>query len=124
MPVETAGAQKRFWEGWEDVPGVFLEDLPVETAGMTAGPLWSLSAQENQEISHLIREQSSSKEAIQKLAAFLSAWKELEQEIWIVVSQDAQARRLRDILSFYQLKPFISPSRNTHSVGKPPVSVF
>ena len=35
---------------------------------------------------------------------FLTGWLELGQEIWLVVSQDHQARRLRDILSFYQMK--------------------
>jgi transcription-repair coupling factor (superfamily II helicase) len=120
MPSEAPDPQKKFWEGWEDVPAICLEDLPVETPGMMTGPLWSLSARENQEISHIIREQSSSKEGLQKLAAFLSAWKELEQEIWIIVSQDAQARRLRDILSFYQLDASYFPEQKHVFGGQNP----
>ena len=116
MPVEGTEPQKKFWEAWQDVPGIFIEDLPVETPGLMAGSLWTLPARENQEITRFIREQSSSKEAIQKLAALLSTWKELGQEIWIIVSQDSQARRLRDILAFYQLEAAYFPEQ------KPPFS--
>ena len=87
---------------------------------MMTGPLWSLSAKENQEISHIIREQSSSNEGLQNLAAFLSAWKELGQEIWLVVSQDPQARRLRDILSFYQLEASYFPEQKHLFGGQNP----
>jgi transcription-repair coupling factor (superfamily II helicase) len=120
IPAEASGTQKKFWEGWEDVPGIFLEDLPVETPGLLTGPLRSLLAKENQEISRLIREQSSSKEGLQKLAAFLSSWKEMEQEIWIIVSQDSQARRLRDILSFYQLEAAYFPEQKPLFGGQTP----
>lgn len=109
-----------FWETWAELPGVFLEDLPLETPGLGAGPLWSLSARANQEISRVLREQPSSKEALQKLAAFLSAWKELGQEIWLIVSQDSQARRLRDIFSFYQLEVAYFPGQKHSFSGQTP----
>src|SRR4030042_389331 len=112
--------QQRFWETWQDVPGIFLEDLPVETPGMATGPLWTLSARENQDISHLIREELSSKEALQKLAAFLAAWKEMGQEIWIIVSQDSQAKHLRDILSFYHLEASYFPEQKPLFGGQTP----
>lgn len=117
---EMIGTQQRFWETWQDVPGIFLEDLPVETPGMATGPLWTLSARENQDISHLIREELSSKEALQKLAAFLAAWKEMGQEIWIIVSQDSQAKRIRDILSFYHLEASYFPEQKPLFGGQTP----
>ncbi|MBI4768319.1 MAG: transcription-repair coupling factor [Deltaproteobacteria bacterium] len=120
LPAEAAGPPKKFWEGWEDISGIFLEDLPVETPGMKTGPLWFLTARDNQEISRFIREPSSSKEVLQRLGAFLSAWKEMEQEIWIIVSQDPQARRLRDILSFYQLEAAYFPEQKHLFGGQSP----
>lgn len=107
--AEKPEPKKKFWESWQDVPGIFMEDLPIETPGLITGSLWTLPARDNQEISRLIREQPSSKEAIQQLAAFLSTWKELGQEIWIIVSQDSQARRLREILAFYQTRGRLFP---------------
>ena len=117
---EKAGKGKGFWEAWKEVPGIFIEDLPIDTTGLETGPLWSLSGIENQEISRLIREQPSSKESLQKLASFLSAWKEMGQEIWLVVSQDSQAKRLRDILSFYQLEVAYFPGQRHQFDGQTP----
>ena len=120
LPTEKPDSQKGFWETWRDWPGIYIEDLALETPGLGAGPLWSLSAVENKEISRFIREQPSPKEAIQKLASFLSAWKELGQEIWIIVSQGSQARRIRDILSFYQLEAAYFPGQKHQFEGQTP----
>ncbi|MEW6186670.1 MAG: transcription-repair coupling factor [Thermodesulfobacteriota bacterium] len=105
-------------EVWGEHPGVFLEDLPVESAGGRSGPLLTVSTGNNQDLSRLIREKSSSKEALQQLAVYLKAWKELGQEIAVVVSQEPQARRLRDILSFYQLEAAYFPEQKPN-FGEP-----
>lgn len=119
---ESAGddPEKSFWAGWEDGPRIFIEELPLDTSEKTNGPLRTLAAVDNKEISRLLREQPSSKEALRQLASFLAAWKEMGQEIRLVVSQDFQARRLRDILSFYQLEAVYSPGQKSSFDGKVP----
>jgi transcription-repair coupling factor (superfamily II helicase) len=105
------GPDQDLGEIWAERPVIFLEDLPVESIGGKSGPLLVMSAGDNQDLSRLIRGKTSSKEALQQLAVYLKAWKELEQEIVIVVSQEPQARRLRDILSFYQLEAAYFPEQ-------------
>jgi transcription-repair coupling factor (superfamily II helicase) len=118
--TEPSVTPETFWETWSESPGIMLEDIPLEIPGWTSVPLWALEAKDNQEVRQVLRAQSSSKETLQKLATFLSSWKEMGQEIRIVVSQDAQARRLRDILSFYQSEIFYSPEQKHLFRGESP----
>jgi len=104
---------KGFREALGEGPTIFLEDLPVEDPQGKWGPLYPLSAQGNEDLSQRIRDKVSSKEGLKRLAEYLKSWEEMGQEVWIVVSQDQQARRLRDILSFYQLEAAYLPE------GKP-----
>ncbi len=120
LEKERPDSLKGFWDSWSAVPAIIIEDLSVETTDRAKGPLWSFSALENKEVSRLIREQPSSKEALKKLASFLSEWKELGQEVWLVVSQDSQARRLREILSFYQLEAAYFPGQKYQFDGQTP----
>jgi transcription-repair coupling factor (superfamily II helicase) len=114
------GFSGKFWEGWTEIPKVFIEDLALEDPTLTSGPLWNIGAVENRDISRLLREQPSSKEAMQNLTAFLGAWKEMGQEIRLVVAQDLQAKRLRDILTYYQLEAAYFPGQKQAFEGESP----
>ncbi|MBI5585591.1 MAG: transcription-repair coupling factor [Deltaproteobacteria bacterium] len=82
---------------------LFLEDLPIETGASEEANHWDLPSVGNRDIRQKLRSQPSSREAMGELVRLLSGWLELGQEIWLVVSQEHQAKRLKDILGFYQL---------------------
>lgn len=109
----SVSLNERIGQGFREAvggrPGIFLEDLPVEDPEGKRGPLYVLSTEGNQDLTRMIREKPSSQEGLKRLAGYLKSWEELGQEVWIVVPQDQQARRLKDILSFYQLEAAYFP---------------
>ena len=93
-----------FFQRYSHRDYLLLEDLPLEGGAEEVGRVWHLPAVENQDVRQIIRGQSTSRESWAEMSRLITGWLELGQEIWLVVSQDHQARRLRDILSFYQMK--------------------
>jgi transcription-repair coupling factor (superfamily II helicase) len=90
---------------------LLLEDLPIETGDTDRPRPWDLPATGNRDIGQKLRGQASSREALGELARLLGGWLELQQEIWLVVSQEHQAQRLKDILGFYQLSAGVVSER-------------
>ena len=99
---------------------LLLEDLPIEAGGRTGDLIWDLSSTGNQDISQKLQGQPSSRQALAELSSLLSGWLELGQEIWLVVSQEHQAKRLKDILTFYHLNAAVTVERRAAFAGEGP----
>jgi transcription-repair coupling factor (superfamily II helicase) len=90
---------------------VLLEDLPIETGPAGPDRRWDLPATGNRDLRQKLRGQSSSREALGELVRLLRGWLDWGQEIWLVVSQEHQAQRLKDILGFYQVSAGVISER-------------
>jgi transcription-repair coupling factor (superfamily II helicase) len=104
--ARTAGGEAPFKEFFQPYSGkdyLLLEDLPVESGDEAVGTRWDLPSQGNRDIRQRLRGQSTSRESLGELARLLTGWLDLGQEVWLVVSQEHQAQRLKDILGFYQV---------------------
>jgi transcription-repair coupling factor (superfamily II helicase) len=109
------------WEGYDQIS---LESLPLTVPALEKGRLWTISGSENLDVKRDL-EQPSSKESLRILVELLKGWMDLGQEVWLVVTQDSQARRLRDILAFYQIEAGYQPERRSRfGSGGPSIQII
>ncbi len=109
FPTPDPEKSRVFFETYQGIDQVSLEDLPLESADWPLGERRTVPAANNREISRLLHDQVSSKDAVKQLGELLTSWQDLGQEVWLVVSQDPQARRLQEILSFYRIEAAYHP---------------